>query len=419
MRTEGRVFYGWWIILAAALGLLTHFGPIIVFTFGVFLKPLSQEFHWSRGEISLGFSLAALTAAVCSPLIGRLTDRFGARKVILPCTLVFGLGLISFYFLSAGLWHFYAIYLALGLVGGGTGPVPYSRLISHWFDKKRGLALGLTLVGAGLGQSIMPSVSQALIDGAGWRQAYVALGVTVVVVLIAVLRVLLRDTPQQMGLLPDGGTQPHAGGEKQLGEEQGMSRREAWRTGNFWLMFAAFFLMSGSIHGSITHMPPMLTDRGLSAQSAALAASLFGGASLLGRAVTGYLLDHFFAPYVAAGFFGGSALGILLLWSGAIGASAFGAAFLVGLGLGAEVDIMAYLVGRYFGLRAFGEIYGYAFAAFALAAAIGPLLMGIGFDFTGSYRSVLAMFVAATLAAAALMTRLGPYRTWEAEAAPG
>jgi nitrate/nitrite transporter NarK len=124
---------------------------------------------------------------------------------------------------------------------------------------------------------------------------------------------------------------------------------------------------------------------------------------------TGYLLDRLFAPRVAAAFFGAAALGIVLLWLGTT-PIAFAGGFLVGLGLGAEVDIIAYLTSRYFGLRAFGQIYSWAFAAFALAGALGPLLMGASFDRTGSYHGALATFLAATLVATVLMTRLGPYR---------
>ena len=177
--------------------------------------------------------------------------------------------------------------------------------------------------------------------------------------------------------------------------------------------------MSVSVHGCLIHLVPLLTDRGLSAQSAALATSLLGGAVLVGRVWAGYLLDRCFASYAAVCFFCGATLGIFLLWNGAVGGLAFSAVILLGLGLGAEGDIVPYVVSRYFGLRAFGEIYGYAFTAFTLGGVIGPLLMGVSFDSTGSYRLVLGGFVVATLTAAGLMARLGPYRMWEpaAEAA--
>ena len=150
-QKSGKVFYGWWVVLASGVGLALHFGPIIVATFGVFLKPLSQEFGWSRTQISLAFSLATLGLTVAVPFIGRLVDRFGARRVILPAVLLFGLSVLSLSFLSAHLWHFYAIYLLMGVVGSGTTPVPYAKVISRWFDRKRGLALGLAVAGIAVG----------------------------------------------------------------------------------------------------------------------------------------------------------------------------------------------------------------------------------------------------------------------------
>jgi len=415
-QQNGTVFYGWWVVLAAGIGLAMHFGPIVVATFGVFLKPLSQEFGWSRAQISLAFSLSTLALTVAVPLIGRLVDRLGARKVILPAVLLFGLALMSLYFLTASLWHFYTIALLIAVTGGGTTPVSYSKVISCWFDQKRGLALGLAMAGSGLGAFIMAPLAQVLITTVGWRQTYVLLGLLAIGVTVPVVGLFLKETPQMMGLLPDGEMVAQAGVTKQSGQESGMSSHEAWHTGTFWLMLCAFFLLSVSFHGYIVHLVPLLTDRGVSAQSAALVVSLGAVGAVLGRVAVGYLLDRFFAPYVAIGFFCGFALGIFLLWSGAVGGLVFVAAVLVGLGLGAEFDLMAYMVSRYFGLRAFGEIYSYAFAAFTLGAVIGPLLMGVSFDSTGSYSPVLGGFVVATLMAAGLMTQLGPYQVWEATA---
>lgn len=394
----------------AALGLFMGYGPIVTFTFGVFFKPLSREFGWNRSQVSLAFSLSLFVMSFALPVVGRLVDRLGARRVIVPSLLLFGFGLTSFALLSPRLWHLYAIYIGLGLVGGGTAPVPYSNVLAHWFDKRRGLALGVAMVGLGLGAFIMPSFAQRLIEVGGWRWAYICIGLMVMGVAIPVVALFLKETPQMLGLRPDGDVT-----EKSTSEErkEGLTFQEACRTSTFWVMLGAFFLMSASVHGCLIHLVPLLTDRGISSQSAALAASLLGGALLLGRVGAGYLLDHFFASAVALAFFCGAALGFVLLWSGVTGIFAFIAAFLIGLGMGAEGDIIAYLVSRYFGLLAFGEIYGYAFAAFTLGGVVGPLLMGIGFDSTGSYRFVLGIFVLASLSAAVLMTRLGPYRLWE------
>lgn len=414
LHPPSRFFFGWWIVFVAALGLFMGYGPIVTFTFGVFFKPLSQEFGWNRSQVSLAFSLSLFVMSFALPVVGRLVDRLGARRVIVPSLLLFGFGLTSFALLSPRLWHLYAIYIGLGLVGGGTAPVPYSNVLAHWFDKRRGLALGVAMVGLGLGAFIMPSFAQRLIEVGGWRWAYICIGLMVMGVAIPVVALFLKETPQMLGLRPDGDVTKKSTSEER---KEGLAFQEARRTSTFWVMLGAFFLMSASVHGCLIHLVPLLTDRGISPQSAALAASLLGGALLLGRVGAGYLLDHFFASAVALAFFCGAALGFVLLWSGVTGIFAFIAAFLIGLGMGAEGDIIAYLVSRYFGLLAFGEIYGYAFAAFTLGGVVGPLLMGIGFDSTGSYRFVLGIFVLASLSAAVLMTRLGPYRLWEAASA--
>lgn len=408
-----KIFYGWWIVLIAATGLSIGYGPVIVYTFGVFFKPVSEEFNWSRAETSLAFSLSLGVMVLAMPLIGRLVDRFGARKVIVPSALIFGLSLISFSLVSLGSWHFYAVYLVIGLVGAGTAPVPYNSVLSHWFDKKRGLALGLATIGIGLSTFIMPSLANALIAVQGWRTAYMLMGLLVIMLTLPVVGLFLKETPQMMGLVPDGERGTDSARETPRGLPPGISTREAWRSRTFWLMCGAFFLISASINGCLIHLVPMLTDAGVTAQTAALAASLLGGATLVGRAGTGYLPDRFFASYVAVCFFGGTGLGILLLWSGAVGVWAVVAAMLMGLGNGAEADIMAYQMSRYFGLRAFGEIYSYILAAYTLGGVVGPLLMGISFDSTGSYRLILMILLFAILISAGLMMRLGPYRTWE------
>jgi sugar phosphate permease len=413
---EGKIFYGWWIVVVSGIGLFMGYGAIISFSFGVFSNPLGQEFHWSRTEISLAYSLSLIVYCLATPLLGRLIDRIGARKIILPSVLIFGLCLISFQMLSGNLWHFYAIYLVMGLVGGGNSLVPYSGVISHWFDKRRGLALGLAAIGVGLSTFLIPSLAHTLISATGWRGAYTILGLMVTLVTIPVVGFFLVDKPQLMGLLPDGEIVPHQELKTPPGELEGLTSFAALRTRTFWLLFFAFLLIGISVVGCLIHLVPMLTDRGVSARTAAFATSVLGGAVILGRVVSGYLLDRLFASYVATVFFIGAGIGILILWSGAAGVWAFVGAFLIGMGMGAENDIIAYVVSRYFGLRAYSEIYGYVLISFAMGGIIGPLMMGIGFDRTGSYRVILGVFLVATLLGAVLMTRLGPYRVWNTSA---
>jgi len=255
----------------------------------------------------------------------------------------------------------------------------------------------------------MPPVAQRLISLLGWRSAYATLSVLGLVVAIPMVVLFLRDSPKEKGLLPDGGADFLAQSEERP-EKQGLTWSAARSSSTFWLMLSSFSLVGASVHACVIHLVSMLTDRGVSAENAALASSALGVALLLGRVGSGYVLDRVFAPYVAIFFFSGVACGLSLLWVGAGGAAAFVGASLVGLGMGAEGDLIAYLTGRYFGLRSFGEIYGYLFSAFTLSGALGSLLMAIGFDRAGSYRLPLAFFLIATITAVVLMTRLGQYR---------
>ena len=399
------IFYGWWVVLGSAIGLFWGV-PITVYSFSVFFKPLMQEFHASRAAVSLAFTLKLIAAGLCAAPIGWLTDRYGARRVILTGTGIFGSLLLANRLFSGSIAQFYCFYVLLGFSLGGVGPIPYGSLVSRWFDRLRGLALGLTMFGIGLGAVIMPSLAQALIARFGWKTAYSILGAAALLICWPVVACLIKENPAELGLVADGrAAKPNTIAEV----AHGLTAREAWRSRDFWLMALAFTLVSASVQGCVVHIAPMLSDRNLGMRAAASGSSLIGAAVMIGRIGTGYLLDRIRAALLASILFAASASGIALLLLGNRIAP-FAGAFLVGLGLGAEVDLIPYLTSRYFGLRDFGKVYSTLFAAFALAGALGPLIMGVGFDRTRSYRGTLVGFFLAILLATVLMTRLGPYR---------
>ncbi|MGA8907821.1 MAG: MFS transporter, partial [Acidobacteriaceae bacterium] len=142
-RNPRNVFYGWWVVLASAVGLFWGV-PVNVYTFSVFVKPFMHDFHAGRAAASGAYTLQSLTAALCAPLVGWLVDRYGARRVILPSIFAFAAVLISNRLLTGSLQRLYLFYAALGILLNGVGPIPYGKVISQWFDRRRGLALGVT-----------------------------------------------------------------------------------------------------------------------------------------------------------------------------------------------------------------------------------------------------------------------------------
>ena len=393
-RVRG-IYPGWLVVLAAYCGAIVSFGSLLVFTFSIFLKPLSGAFGWSRESVSAAFGFAALTVAVCSPPLGHLLDRFGPRPVILPCMAVFGVAFASLGLLTPRLVHLYAIFVLLGIVGNGTTQMGYSRAVSTWFFRRRGLALALVMAGVGTGAMILPAAAQALIAAYGWRAAYFVLGALVLLLGLPLTALFVRERP--------------AGTLERRPVLSGLTVAEGLRSRPFWILIAALFLNSVSMNGAITHLSPLLTDRGIPAASAALAASMLGLTSFLGRLLTGFLLDRFFGPRVGFGVFALAAGGILLLARAASSLHGMAAAMLIGLGVGAEADLTPYLLTRYFGLRAFSTLYGFTWTAYAIAGAIGPVWMGKAFDATGSYASLLVLLSATTLGAAGLLLLLPRY----------
>ncbi|MBI3799584.1 MAG: MFS transporter [Deltaproteobacteria bacterium] len=404
-----RIFYGWWMVMVSCIAMAA--GPILITgTFGIFIKPLGETFGWSRSAISFAFSLVALLVSLYAPVVGTFVDRFGPRKVILCGAVVFGSGFCSFWFLSDSLWQFYGSYLLTALGGACLTSIPFATAISRWFVRQRGLALGLMGTGVFLGGMYAPPLVTYIITHADWRWAYVALGLLVWGIAIPTIGLFLTDSPQQIGLYPDGKkaeepSPPIVTSQRTSSRDHTLA--EARKTVPFWCMAASFALLSGTLHGCITHLAPLLTDTGLSPQQAATALMLLSAMGVLGRVIAGYLVDRFPAHLVAAGLFTGVALGLLAGLNAGDQRLALVFAAMIGLGFGAETDIMPYLIGHHFGLASFGKIFGWLYGAFAFGAVLGPLLMGWVFDTTGSYHNALMILIPATVLGAGLMLPLG------------
>jgi MFS family permease len=389
-------YYGWRVVLAACLGVMAGFGSLFVYTFAVFVKPLSAEFGWKREAISLGFGLAAVTLGLISPLLGRWIDRFEPRRIILPCMTVYCCAILSLAFLHSHLWQFYLTCIVLGAVGNGAAHLAYSRSISTWFQQRLGTALAFVMVGAGLGAMILPVVAQAIITRSGWRAAYLSLGCLA----------LLLGLPLSWRYVRERGLARH---ESAPVSHSGMTWQQGLRSPAFWIIVAVLFVGSISMNGAITHLSALLTDRGVTPRDAALCASLLGGSSLVGRIGVGWLLDRLFGARVALAVNLITATGIFLLARANSFPAGCVAAALIGVGAGGEAAITPYLLTRYFGLRAFSTLYGLTWTFYAAAGAIGPVILGRAFDLTGSYSSLLTTLAVALSFAAGMNLLLPRY----------
>ncbi len=400
-QEDGR--QGWTVAFGAAAGVFVSFASLFVYTFGIFLKPIAQEFAWSRQEVSAAFGLAAITVAICSPGLGYLLDRHGPRRVIVPCLTVFGCAFASLAFLTPRLSHLYATFVVLGIVGNGTAQMAYSRAVSSWFDRRRGVALAVMMCGGAVGAIVLPPVAEALIRISGWRNAFLLLGGMALVVGLPTVLGTIRERP---GV--------------RLGTEvdvSGATVAEGVRSRVFWILVTVLFFASIAQNAAIAHIAALLTDRGISASGGALALSAMGAASLIGRLATGWLLDRFFAARVSFVLLALAAAGTFVLAGAQSLPAGVLAAALIGFGMGGEADVTPYMLSRYFGLRSFSVLYGLTWTVYAVAGALGPVLMGRAFDATGSYEALLGTLAIGTLAVGGLMLLLPRYGAVPAPAA--
>jgi MFS family permease len=368
---------------------------IAVYTFPILLRPLSDEFGWSREAVSSGFGAMAIMSALAAAPIGVLGDRFGARIVVSGALAVGGLLFASLGLLTPQLWHLYVVFAAIGIVGTGASPVGYARAVTSWFTRHRGLALGFAISGGSLAGVVVPSATHALLRAVGWRTTCALLGMLIVAVgtPMAFRFVRERDRGPLRAAVPTAG----------------VSVRDGLHTRMFWILAAVIFCSSLTFTSALVHLPALLSDRGLSAGQSAAAVSVIGLASICGRLTTGWLVDRFFAPRVSFVLLLLVGAGAFLLSTADSLAMGAVAACLIGFGTGGETDVAPYLLSRYFGLRSFSTLYGLTWMAHATASAVGPILMGRAFDATGSYEVLLVRFSLIAIGVASLMLLMPRY----------
>jgi MFS family permease len=405
------VFYGWVVVFAAFLVMLTGFGA--AYTFPAFFDPLSESFGATRGTVSLVFSLAGFLYFLLGAVSGPLADRLGPRPVVgfgLACV---GLGLIAASFADslAAIVVFYGIGIGLGV---GFSYVPAIGTVQRWFLAKRGQASGWAVAGIGIGTMAGPPVAAWAIEHLGWRGAYVAFGIAALV-LGAVATFLLRGSPDSMGLQPDGVPVPDhkgpRGGTARPEEVPGLALGAVLRHPAFWRLYGGAALACLGTFVPFVHLAPFAQDQGLSHLEGVWLVGLIGVGSTLGRFVLGGLADRLGR---------GRALGLIVLltgltllyWLVAVGFWAL-AVFALAFGLfyGGFVALVPAFTTDLFGLRAASAVIGVLYTSVAFGTLLGPTLAGWAFDTTGSYIWPIVICAIGCMLAAGIIVRL-PHRIY-------
>ena len=376
MSTKGEFSRGWKVLLGSFIGMGVSIVSLTYYSGGIWVKPWQEAFGWSRTEIGTGQSLSTLVIVLMAPFAGRLIDRYGLRSVATISLFLYGLVLWATSQMTGSLWMFYGLMVLTTFVGVASSPIAFTRAINGWFSKHRGLALGLSLTSTGVAAFLIPRYLTPYVAAHGWRAGFFVL-FCLVMVAFPIVWFLTREQPVE-----DGGVQD---AKKAL---SGVTFKEATKTRTFWTMSFLFFLIAFAVLGLIPSFIPLLQDAGFTPAKAGTMAGIMGLSVMIGRIITGLLVDRIFAPYVTAVIFSLVALGCLALGLGGI-AYALPAAIALGMAIGAEADLIGFFTARYFGLKNYGAIYGFQYSMFSLGAATSPIVAGYIWDSTGNYDMAL------------------------------
>jgi MFS family permease len=401
MAIESSPAYaGWRVTLAAFVGVMFSFAAMVPYTFSLFLTPLQGAFGWKREAISNAFAITALTVAACSPFIGTLLDRLPPRRIILPSILIFAAAMASLSLLGRHIAQFYGTYLVLGMVGNGTAQLAYSRALLTWFEQRRGIAIAIMLTGSGTGSIVLPIIAQHVIATHGWRASYMVLG-ALALAGFPLTALLVRNRPRAAVQAANGPTEGAS-----ASALPGVLH--VLRTRVFWVIAVAIMLAAFTMNAAIAHLAALLTGRGVSPASAALALSMLGISGMFGRVLTGHLLDRLFAPMVSLAVLLISAAGVVVVAYATSAPMGIFGAFLMGFGSGSEGDTVPYIIAKYFGRARFSTLYGLSWTAYAIGGAMGPVVLGHAFDKAGTYQPLTVLTIALPCFAAALLQILLP-----------
>jgi MFS family permease len=391
-----KVFYGWWILVAAVTANIIS-GGTAIYGLTLFIKPVIAEFGWSYLEVSSAIAITGVLVGILSPVIGGFVDRFGSRKVVLISSVVVGTSFIILGFTNS-IFTFYLAFAVMAAGSSGIGSIPLQAVIGNWFRRRMGFAMGIASAGVGLGGLLLPAIAWLILTW-DWRTASFAVGVGICIVMPA-LAMVLRQRPEEYGYYPDGDKpsplfQTGSTGRPVPETADGVTARKALTTRTFWLLALAYSIYFMGLNAVILHVVPFLQSVNLEPATAAFLATALAIISNVGRVGYGYLGDRIPRKHAFAITFLSQALGltVVLFAPSALALGLF--VLLYGTGYGGSVALSSAMTREYFGRIAFGAIQGWFFAATTLAGMAGPMFAGWIFDINQSYNTAWMVFAAA------------------------
>lgn len=393
---NGRVTPGWAATFACAIALM--FGPSTLVTaiFGVFAAGVEAQTGWSHSNVAYGSTIISLVVLVTSPLQGFLADRFGGRRLVLICTPLFGACLISLNFAVESIDAFYVACACLALTGMGLWPLSHMKVVAAWFDRRLGIALGITNVGIGVGAAIYPILFGIGYRSIGWTGVYTILGCILLLVMWPVTWRWLREAPAPKPQI--------AGPRSEFGPP---TLRAALRVRIFWISIASFFTLGCINAALLVHGIAIMKSNGVAPDTAFQLQALLGLCAIVARLGTGWLLDRLSVRTVGVAMFCAAAAAFGIMSSEWALPLAPLAACLAGLVFGAEFDVLGVLIRRHLGNRVFGRVYGVTFAAFHLGGASGAASLAYILARTHQFDAGLQVLIAASVGCVLLFLAVG------------
>lgn len=399
--SEGRkeLAAGWRLLVACAIGVGFSAIALPFYSIGPLTKPIEEAMGWARADIQFAIIFSSGIGALTAPITGWMIDRYGPRAVAIPSIIGVSLGL----FVAAratSVSGFYLGYALAAILGAGTNPVLWSRVVAGQFERSRGFALGLALVGTALVSIAMPYMVSFLHTRFGWRHALDGLAMLPLLVSLPVVYFWLRPTDAQAA---------SSSKNEAAAPLSGLTVREAMSGYRFWVLGLSILAAYLAISGVLSNLVPALSDRGFDAVKAATIAGTVGFAMIPGRIFVGYLVDRFWAPGVAFVVVTLPVISCLLFVYADNDVLLFLACAMLGLAAGAELDLLAFMCARYFGLAHYSKIYALLYACLAVGSATAPFFFASVHDASGSYDTAFLVSGGLFALGALLFLPLGRY----------